>query len=282
MTRWIESLIKDIAPWGKKLSLFILLSIAVAIGMSFAWKGSNSQSTEVARTNIQNLDTVTVTDEITEWLLLMREEEKLAHDVYVTLYEKWGLSVFDNISNSEQKHTDSVKALLDRYWIEDPVTDNTVWVFVDEHISDLYDALVSQGNESLLEALKVGAIIEDLDIKDLNEQLENLDETTDIYRVYTNLRDASYNHLLAFVSNIEKNGGTRDSEYLEDAQLYQEDWKGQKGKSQWKGWRNQSSNDWSRRGNWGQGTKQGSCDGSEESSNQDWGQGRWQWKSRNR
>ena len=147
MTRWIESLIKDIAPWGKKLSLFILLSIAVAIGMSFAWKGSNSQSTEVARTNIQNLDTVTVTDEITEWLLLMREEEKLAHDVYVTLYEKWGLSVFDNISNSEQKHTDSVKALLDRYWIEDPVTDNTVWVFVDEHISDLYDALVSQGNE---------------------------------------------------------------------------------------------------------------------------------------
>jgi hypothetical protein len=47
-------------------------------------------------------------------LITMREEEKLAHDVYVTLYAEWGLPIFQNISQSEQTHTEAVKALIDR------------------------------------------------------------------------------------------------------------------------------------------------------------------------
>ena len=53
-------------------------------------------------------------------LLYMREEEKLAHDVYVTLYDQWGLRIFSNISQSEQAHTDAVKTLLDRYELGGP------------------------------------------------------------------------------------------------------------------------------------------------------------------
>ena len=48
-------------------------------------------------------------------LLYMREEEKLAHDVYVTLYELWGAPLFSNIANSEQNHTEMVLALLYQY-----------------------------------------------------------------------------------------------------------------------------------------------------------------------
>lgn len=49
----------------------------------------------------------------------MREEEKLARDVYLTFGEKWGLTLFTNIAKSEQTHTDAVKTLLDRYEIKD-------------------------------------------------------------------------------------------------------------------------------------------------------------------
>ena len=40
-------------------------------------------------------------------ILYMREEEKLARDVYLTLYELWGAEIFANISESEQQHMDA-------------------------------------------------------------------------------------------------------------------------------------------------------------------------------
>ncbi|MCP4143444.1 MAG: DUF2202 domain-containing protein [Chloroflexi bacterium] len=51
----------------------------------------------------------------TDGLAFMREEEKLARDVYLTLYEQWELRPFSNIAESEQKHTDAVKNLLGPY-----------------------------------------------------------------------------------------------------------------------------------------------------------------------
>lgn len=44
-------------------------------------------------------------------LLYMREEEKLARDVYITLYEKWGIPVFNNISNRESDHNDLLRVI---------------------------------------------------------------------------------------------------------------------------------------------------------------------------
>ena len=57
-------------------------------------------------------------------LYLMREEEKLAHDVYQALYARWNLPVFQNIAASEQRHTDRIKMLLDRYGLKDPIIVN--------------------------------------------------------------------------------------------------------------------------------------------------------------
>lgn len=68
-------------------------------------------------------------------LVLMREEEKLARDVYNTLGEKWGINIFTNIAKSEQTHTDAIKVLLDRYEIEDPIKDDSAGIFTS---SELY------------------------------------------------------------------------------------------------------------------------------------------------
>jgi len=136
-----------------------------------------------------------------EGLLQMREEEKLARDVYLEMYALYGNTIFSNIIESEQRHMDAIKGLLDRYHLEDPAAVNGVGVFTDSHIQDLYDELYAKGTLSLNDALEVGVIIEELDIADL-EELLNQTTKRDITRVYKNLLEGSYNHLAAFEDQL--------------------------------------------------------------------------------
>lgn len=154
-----------------------------------------------------------LTDREEHWLIFMREEEKLARDVYQTLGDMWDIRIFSNIASSEQSHTDAIKTLLERYGANDPVTDDTIGVFTDPEMRKLYDDLTAQGSESLLSALIVGATIEDLDINDLDKAMaENSKE--DIEVVYQNLQKGSRNHIRAFVRQIERQGDTYSPQYI--------------------------------------------------------------------
>lgn len=150
-------------------------------------------------------------------LSFMREEEKLAHDVYVTLYNQWGVQVFTNIAASEQTHTDAIATLLARYGLSDPTVGNALGEFTDPALQALYDQLVAQGSLSLADALKVGAAIEEIDILDLEERIA---ETThaDIKLAYSNLMAGSENHLRAFVSTLERQTGeSYTPQYMDQA-----------------------------------------------------------------
>lgn len=136
-------------------------------------------------------------------LLYMREEEKLARDVYNQLYTLWGQPVFQNIAASEQTHTDEIKLLLDRYGLADPALDPGQ--FTDANLQALYDQLIAQGSVSLTDALNVGALVEQTDIADLQARLAQTDNA-DIQLVYNNLMNASYNHLAAFTGEQGGNG----------------------------------------------------------------------------
>jgi len=163
------------------------------------------------------MTTDTLSDAEVEGLLYMREEEKLARDVYLTLYDEWGVPVFQNIANSEQTHTNAVRNLLDRYDIEDPAADNDVGVFVNSTLQALYDQLVEEGSRSLADALRVGAAIEEIDILDLEERIAQTGNS-DIQLVYENLMKGSRNHLQAFASNLERRTGeTYQPQYLSQA-----------------------------------------------------------------
>jgi len=153
-----------------------------------------------------------------EGLLLMREEEKLARDVYTVLYEKWNLNVFRNIAGSEETHMDAVGALLERYSIDDPVREDIPGEFSNSALALLYGELVEQGSSSLTEAILAGATIEDLDISDLLDLIASSDND-DIKIVYQNLLKGSRNHLRSFVYQSEKNGGEYTPRYISD-QLY--------------------------------------------------------------
>ena len=146
-------------------------------------------------------------------ILLMREEEKLARDVYITLYEKWDLRTFTNISKAEQTHMDAMKLLVDRYGLADPMTTNEVGVFTNPELQKLYNDLVAQGSTSLESAVKVGSTIEDLDIYDL-ERLMKTADNDDVLIVYQNLLKGSRNHLRAFDRQLQQNGSSYTAQYL--------------------------------------------------------------------
>jgi hypothetical protein len=134
-------------------------------------------------------------------LIYMRQEEKVAHDVYTVLGQSWNLNLLTNIASSEQSHMDAVKKMINKYQLEDPVTDETVGVFTDPVFQTMYDDLVMQGQQSVSETMLVGEAIETKDIEDLNTYMLVTDNN-DILKMYGRLLAASQRHLSSFTVHI--------------------------------------------------------------------------------
>ncbi|NTW28082.1 MAG: DUF2202 domain-containing protein [Coriobacteriia bacterium] len=134
-------------------------------------------------------------------LAFMREEERLAHDVYTVLALKWGTPVFTNIAASEQQHTDTMAALLSRYGVADPAAGEAAGVYAYPALQELYNQLVAKGSTSVTAAFEVGKTIEEVDIADLDERIARNDEA-DVLAAFKNLRAGSENHLRAFNNQL--------------------------------------------------------------------------------
>ncbi|MEN8224479.1 MAG: DUF2202 domain-containing protein, partial [Bacteroidota bacterium] len=164
----------------KLFTAFIVLSFGVSVLLIGCEKGGQDSSETTINKNASENGTddlncncivnpaATITPEEEEMLVYMREEEKLARDVYAKFYEKYDLAVFNNISTSEQRHMDRVLCLLMHYGIDDPAS-TEVGVFNNAELQELYNMLIDQGSASQNDALTVGATIEDVDIYDLEE-----------------------------------------------------------------------------------------------------------------
>jgi hypothetical protein len=143
----------------------------------------------------------TLSDDERENLVYIREEEKLACDTYLKLYEEHGVEIFATIALSEDRHMEAMLNMLLLYDVPDPVGNNAVGEFTDEAIGKLYLRLVNKGLESLEDALEVGVIIETKDINDL--QMAILATQKDpLINAYSNLLEGSRRHLEAFENQI--------------------------------------------------------------------------------
>jgi hypothetical protein len=154
----------------------------------------------------------------TAGLLYLREEEKLARDVYAQLCARWGSQVFVRISQAEQRHADAVKTLLDRYGLADPAADKAVGVFTERGLQTLYGDLVKKGDSSLAAAFRVGATIEDLDIRELDKAMAGTDNQ-DFKVVCQNLENASRYHLRAFNAQLSALNESYTAQYITPALL---------------------------------------------------------------
>lgn len=148
----------------------------------------------------------------------MREEEKLARDVYLVLHQTWQLPVFANIAQSEQSHMDLVAWGLQRYQLQDPLPSLQVGVFGSTEFTQLFQLATTFGGISPLHALFVGAVIEDLDIVDLDAVLAVTDNR-DLDTIWQNLQRGSRNHLRAFQPQLLAMGLPYQGLYLTPAEV---------------------------------------------------------------
>jgi hypothetical protein len=206
----------------KSISLKFGLIIVLVSGISFSSCNSRDELTAGITSNLVTVDnegttlinsmdlkTVTTgTDAITEsqsdWLKFMREEEKLAHDLYVAFSEIYTVPVFKNIPLAELNHMNAVLTILTTYSIEDPAS----WengVFNSADLQALYNTLLAKGKASLVEALNVGALVEETDILDLAKVYE-MNPGDDLTALTEALMLGSRNHLRAFVRVLKVNG----------------------------------------------------------------------------
>lgn len=197
----------------KSHSSRVLLAAAMCIGVLMPTAQAGNNAAVATQATSAPLSAAEV-----EGLVFMREEEKLARDVYAKLYEVWKDRTFYNISLSEMRHTSQVKRLLDAYGIPDPAAEDVPGVFQDPVLQQLYSDLVTRGSVSLFEALRVGGLIEEKDIGDIRAKMEGVTHA-DILLVYANLMDGSKNHLTAFVTRIEELGIAYVPQVLSEAEI---------------------------------------------------------------
>jgi len=206
-------------------------------GYRYKYEGVNTDS------NVDfNLDSYPITenlsDDLKDSLAYMGNEERLAYDVYNYVYDYQlnnnsnEIKQFTNIaSKSEIKHIQIVKDLVARYDINGAdlnVTDintstltkdsditSVAGVYDIQEIQDLYTNLISLGQGTKEEALKVGCIVEVTDINDLSDYIEiaTASNATDIVEAFNVLRDGSYKHYLAFDKGLKNIGIINGCDY---------------------------------------------------------------------
>lgn len=173
-------------------------------------RGKPVQPAQTARFAVAPLNDVE-----TQNLLWMREEEKVARDVYQSLYKVWGTLVFKNIAGSEQRHMDAILKKINLFGLPDPALP-AVGAFSDPSLQALHDQLLEQGKLSAIDALRIGATIEDMDIRDLMDAIEATGNLA-LKTTYQNLLEGSKKHLRAFVGLLRAQDADYSPQFIDQA-----------------------------------------------------------------
>lgn len=185
---------------------FILLGVAAVAACGNGADGGGGPDAATTPTALSDRERAELT--------FMREEEKLARDVYDALDGNG--QPFVNVQVSEQRHMDELLGLLVRYGVPDPAATTAIGEFVDADLQALYASLVAQGQADLASALVVGCTIEDVDLRDLAQA--SADAThPDLDASYALLMMGSRNHMRGFYSRLLAVGGSYHPQYIDQA-----------------------------------------------------------------
>ena len=163
-----------------------------------------------------------LTDEQKYAIAYMWNDEKMAHDLYLALYNKFpNQNVLYNIATkAESTHELTVENLAQAYDInitnyqngygehysQNDLDKYGAGEFFIPAVQQTYDTLYNQGSKSEIDALKVGCMVEVVDVDDLNKYLDVVKDKPDIVNAFENLRSGSYNHYWAFDTALKNLG----------------------------------------------------------------------------
>jgi hypothetical protein len=176
-------------------------------------------------------------------LVFTCEEEKLARDVYRVLGRRFPeIGAFADMEASKDHSKCAVLDLMHKYQVSVPRVNDNVGVFswgiYGRYFTEKYLVLTSQGSSSPLDALYVGAFMEELNILDINECPKvivdisnginavaacgrNYTRNPDVLQIYDNLLEESRKHLRRLVHDIELQigSGKYQAQVLQQAEL---------------------------------------------------------------
>jgi hypothetical protein len=175
---------------------------AILVASPMTAMAGKGKSTASKRPSTATVVLAPLSDPEIATLKWMREEEKLARDIYVAMSTKYPQKIFRNIAASEQKHFDAIGEKLVLYGIEDPALDAPGFFSLQE-LQVMYDDLLATGWISYANALGVGVAIEEEDIVDLAAALDGT-TSRPLTKTYQQLLNASENHLRSFEKLLKR------------------------------------------------------------------------------
>ncbi|MGB3919734.1 DUF2202 domain-containing protein [Methanothrix sp.] len=147
-----------------------------------------------------------------EGLVFIWEEEKAARDIYSSLYEKNNLTIFLDLTRSEQSHMDQAKAVIDKHGLALP--EDVPGLFENKTLQEIHDRLLAEGSASIEGALKAAAEFEEISIMDLEAELA-VAESEDVRTMYQGLLAGSRKHLRSYVTDLHSQGIDYQPRHLE-------------------------------------------------------------------
>ncbi|QXO95341.1 DUF2202 domain-containing protein [Methanospirillum purgamenti] len=132
----------------KKNYIFLILILvtlliiipASGVGQGYRIQFQGNQNSILPEPQDYNLSDIERSD-----LLFMRQEEQMAHDLYMVWYEKYSIPIFRNIADAETSHASEVQFLLDRYQVPSDMIGNLSYGYNNPEIQALADALAVGG-----------------------------------------------------------------------------------------------------------------------------------------
>lgn len=157
-----------------------------------AGEGGGEQMTDVPAGSLGTPSAQLATE-----LNYLRQEEKLAHDLYVLADSLYGAQQFGNIAQAEVHHGQAINSLLAGYSMADPNAGQAEGVFTDPQIQKTYNELAARIRQSQDEAAQVGILAEKTDIADLKKTIDSSPPAA-VKSTLSHLVTASERHLQAF------------------------------------------------------------------------------------
>ncbi|NPA67528.1 MAG: DUF2202 domain-containing protein [Chlorobi bacterium] len=201
-----------------KKQFYIITSIVISGIFAFTACGNNPDNENNTDKTAENstveaqITNTGLTETEKNDLLRLREEEKLARDVYLYAADKYNFFTFNNISKSEQQHMTQVLNILTAYGLNDPASESR-GVFNNKELQEIYDNLTAKVDNSLLDALITGAIIEDLDIHDIKTFISRA-ENPEVIDMYKRIVCGSRNHMRAFNAQLKLRNNGYTPQYI--------------------------------------------------------------------
>lgn len=194
---------KNVHSSGRIITIVIVLAVGVGwyasywgmLSWSIFWHSESPWNTSTLVASLQTATNLS-TDQKNH-LINLHNEERLAHDVYVYLYNKRWIKKFWNILQSEMQHYTLVEDILNTYKIPYD-KDTTAWVYSTAWYSELYNTLIQKWSLSSSDAIAVWTQIETMDIADIQKLYPEFQPYSDITTMLQRLEQWSRNHLAAF------------------------------------------------------------------------------------